>query len=512
MYISCKGITRDGVFCQKIDVELDISGGLFSFLIVGLADKCIAESRERIISAIKNSGFESPKTKNHKITVSLVPAGIKKEGVLLDLPISLAYLTAVGRINKKSLEKSIFVGELGLDGSIKCNNSLALIVNSLLKNQLDDEFSLYSNFEDELIDLINELGLEKIKIFKFENLERLISFLNKKTENKNEDFSIKLNTKKMHLPKNNVCKNSTFEIDEIIGQEKAKRAILISICGKYNIIMAGPPGVGKTKLARSMHQLLPTPKNDEYLEILSIHNKLERPFRTPHHTSSYTSIIGGGNPVNAGEITLAHKGILFLDELPEFNKNIIESLRQPLEQKTVQINRTGSIVVLPCDTICVCAMNLCPCGNTGIPDKDCSCSGTRINLYKQKISQPFLERFHISINLLHEKNYFSRPLVSENCDEKLTGSKMRKIIENFNPNNANFYWDDIVEETLRREAGRKNLSMRAIKHIREISETICLIENIEDNYCDTHSNNETKLSIKNTHVLEALSYKNNLFE
>ncbi len=499
--------------CQNVEVELDLSGGLFSFLIVGLADKCITESRERIMSAIKNSGFDSPKTKNHKITVSLVPAGIKKEGVLLDLPISIAYLTATGKIQNKNLNNSIFIGELGLDGSIKQNDSLASVAKFILDNKINSQevINLYSNFNDEQVDLITELELPNVRINNCTHLQELIHNLNFNNETRN---IIKAKYSKEEGRATN-CELNTppdkFKIDNIIGQEKAKRALLISLCGKYNMIISGPPGVGKTMLASSAHQLLPTPNKAEYLELLSTHNSLNRPFRSPHHTSSYSSIVGGGNPITSGEITKAHMGILFLDELPEFNKNIIESLRQPLEQKIIQINRANDTITMPCDTICICAMNQCPCGNRGIPNMECRCTGNKINIYKQKVSKPFLERFHVCINLPYENTHQNRRSRSNITQ----GNDMFKTINTFHKSNIEhrigFQWDEITEDLLQKSSDYRKLSMRAMNHIRDISETIALIEIIKNSDASYKKISNRLVKIEKHHITEAISYKEDLF-
>lgn len=416
-----------------IDVEVDISRGLHSFSIVGLPDKAVEEARDRISAAIKNSGFTSPKQKNQRVVISLAPAHIKKEGTHFDLAMAIGYLVACGEIDF-NVKQKIFIGELSLNGNVRKINGVLPIVISAVHAGFKEIFIPYENLAEVKI-------ISGIKIFGITNLKNLIAHLDQKNKFSDGQFSEKLDkpnfenfSKKVVSSNLLIDTNQTFNhnesqsqdiyptnstdsikndgstgahFEQIIGQPFAKRALEISAAGGHNILMTGPPGTGKTLLANALRTILPKLNTDQSLEVTSIHsiagltNTLifEPPFRTPHHTSSYSALIGGGTNPRPGEITLAHHGVLFLDEFPEFDRRVIETLRQPLEEHRINIVRTKGSVYFPANFILVAAMNPCPCGFNTSKIKKCVCGSANILKYKRKISGPILDRIDLFVEV-----------------------------------------------------------------------------------------------------------------
>src|SRR3989344_4852608 len=351
-----------------VTVEVDLSRGLHAFNVVGLPDKAVDESKDRVSGAIKNSGYKSPKASNQKIVVSLSPADLKKEGPFFDLPIALSYMLAAGDI-KFNPEKKIFLGELGLDGTLRRIRGALPLAEAAKKHGFQEIYLPKENAEEAAL-------VEGIKIFGAESLEEVVDHidelqnkLKEKTNTKNRTISLQPKTKINYTKE---MKGGDFA--DIRSQEGAKRGLEIAAAGGHNIAMYGPPGTGKTMLARVFSGLLPDLSTEEVLEITGIHSVAGNirgelvcfpPFRAPHHTSSYVSIVGGGTYPKPGEVTLAHRGVLFLDEFPEFERRVIESLRQPLEDNIVSISRAKGSAIFPSNFILVAAMNPCPCGNSG---------------------------------------------------------------------------------------------------------------------------------------------------
>lgn len=349
-----------GLGAKIIDVEIDLSKGLHSFTIVGLPDKGVEESKDRVSASIKNSGFTSPKSLNQKVVVSLAPADIKKEGPIFDVAISLAYLLASEEIKFDS-KKILFLGELSLDGNLRRINGVLPIVAEAKNRGFLEVFLPIDNAKEAAL-------VSDIKIYGANNLKEIIEHLNTK--------KIQTKQKENVLPKKIgqqpqteiVVEDDELLIDfsEIKGQETAKRGLEIAAAGGHNIAMYGPPGTGKTMLAKAFSHILPTLSFDEILEITSIHSVAgvlkkdiitKSPIRSPHHTASYVSIVGGGAIPKPGEITLAHRGVLFLDEFPEFDRKVIETLREPLEESEISISRSRGTVTFPANFILIAAMN-----------------------------------------------------------------------------------------------------------------------------------------------------------
>ncbi len=379
-----------------VEIEVDISRGFAEFQIVGLPDKSIQESKQRIVLAIKNSGFDNPVKHARKVIVNLAPAWLKKEGTLYDLPIALAYLHAQNYLNC-DFKNKIFVGELALNGKIRPIRGVIPIC----------LFAKKMGFKEIYLPKGNEHEVSLIKgitIYAVDNLRDLFEHLAGIKPLLLVD-SLASNYK---LASSDNTRLNEYNFKYIRDQDFAKRGSLIAAAGNHHLLFEGPPGVGKTFMARSIASILPDMDEEEILEVSSIYSLAgllddtggivtKRPFRAPHHTSSLVSIIGGGSLLKPGEISLSHKGVLFLDEFNEFPRNIIEALRQPLEDKEIVIARSRGSVRYPANFLLVASLNPCPCGYYNDREKECVCSLVDIERYKKKISGPILDRFDLKV-------------------------------------------------------------------------------------------------------------------
>jgi len=489
-----------GLEGYEVDVETDLSNGLPSFSIVGLPDISIRESKERVRSAIKNCGFKFPVS---RITINLAPANLKKEGSQIDLPIAIGILAANRIFENEIDDKTCIIGELSLDGKINAIDGALPMVISMRNN----------NFKRVIIPVDNkeECGvIEGINIIPVENLNDLVDYLNDKLII--EAYSIKYSQLED-------IDNYVEDFSDIKGQPEMKRAVEIAAAGMHNLLLLGSPGSGKTMIARRIPTILPDLTFEESMEvtkIYSISGQLinrglikKRPFRSPHHTSSRIAIAGGGSKPSPGEVSLAHYGVLFLDEIPEFPKNVLEVLRQPMEDGSISISRANGSFTFPAKFMMVASMNPCPCGYLGDPNHECSCTQGQIDKYLSKISGPLLNRIDIQLEVYPVKyddlkderdeessaEIKSRIIKARNIQEKrysaigiMTNSELsgKYILKYCKINNESEILLKSAFETL-------GLSARAYNKILKVARTIADLEECE--------NIETK------HLAEAIQYR-----
>ncbi|MDR3581908.1 MAG: YifB family Mg chelatase-like AAA ATPase [Candidatus Pacebacteria bacterium] len=381
----------DGIDARLIEVEADINIGLHAFNIVGLADKSLNEARERVNSALKNSGVKPPNRENRKITINLAPADMKKNGSHYDLAIALGYLLATKQIKDFGTRDKIFLGELALDGRLRPVNGALNIAERAARAGFRYVFLPRRNASEAAV-------IKNIAVVPIETLDEAIGMLGGTMPLRREPYP--------ERPKGILSDVPDFS--EICGQENAKRALTIAAAGRHNVLFVGPPGVGKSFLARAAAGIMPALTIEEAIDVTKIWSAAglcsnglirERPFRAPHQTISPVALIGGGQEPRPGEISLAHRGILFLDELPEFPRSTLEALRQPLESGVVRVARARGCSTFPARFVFVAAMNPCPCGYYGDPVKECKCSAYEVIKYQRRISGPLLDRIDLQIKV-----------------------------------------------------------------------------------------------------------------
>ena len=384
---SCAVIGLDGVV---VEVEVDTGGGLPNMVIVGLPDTAVQESRERVQSAVKNAGFYYPRK---RLTVNLAPATVRKEGPAYDLPIAVGVLIATEQLEPDCVENTLFIGELSLDGSVR--HVKGVLPMAALARQEG-----YQSVVVPAVDAPEAALIPGITVIPATTLNGLYDHLSGLVP-------IDPAEPPVHDPQA-VAVETDFS--EIKGQDHVKRALEVAAAGGHNLLMVGPPGAGKTLMARALPSILPGMDVDESLDVTRIYSVADmlpsdvplvrsRPFRAPHHTISHAGLVGGGNWPHPGEISLAHRGVLFLDELPEFSSKVLEVLRQPLEDKVVTISRAQGSLTFPANFQLAAAMNPCPCGYFGDPTRPCTCSSTMVTRYQKRISGPLLDRFDIFVQV-----------------------------------------------------------------------------------------------------------------